>query len=98
IVLDIVVAMSNGRGFMHQVIGAYAPWNPGGNETAHNFQEDITTLCQSMQTSWTMGGNLNTTICSSKRASGGAEAHTQYLCFLREANGHDIWSDYLERN
>jgi hypothetical protein len=98
IALDIILATNNGKGFVHQIIGAYAPWNPGGDETACNFWKDITTLCQDMHTSWTMGGDFNATVCSGKRASGGAEAHAQYHCFLREVNGLDIWSDYPERN
>ncbi|EDR05271.1 uncharacterized protein LACBIDRAFT_329992 [Laccaria bicolor S238N-H82] len=55
----------NGNG--HRIIGAYAPWNPGGTGDVHHFWNDIAQLCLSSPTSWTMAGDFNATVSSLKR-------------------------------
>lgn len=32
IAIDLVLGTANGQRFIHQLIEAYTPWNPGGNE------------------------------------------------------------------
>ena len=77
IALDIILATDNGKGFVHCIIGTYAPWNLGGSEVNHDFWKDITTFCQGTGTSWTMASDFNATVLTSERASGGAKAHAQ---------------------
>jgi hypothetical protein len=98
IALDIILTTPDGRCFRHRFIGAYAPWNPGGSGDVSLFWRDMTSLCQSTTSSWTMAGDFNATIASFERLSGGADARAQYLKFLADTNGHDLWSDFEERS
>ena len=98
VALDIVLPTADGRCFSHRFIGAYAPWNPGGDGDVQRFWSDLTSLCQSTPTSWTMAGDLNATIAPFERVSGGVEARRQYLRFLRETDSIDLWSKYPDRS
>jgi len=82
----------------HRIIGAYAPWNPGGSGNVCLFWDDVAQLCLSSPTPWTMAGDFNTTVLSLEWASGGADAREQYKCFLQTVDGHDLWSDIDERS
>ncbi|KDR73908.1 hypothetical protein GALMADRAFT_71607 [Galerina marginata CBS 339.88] len=86
----------NANGF-HRLIAAYAPWNPGDEGDTSDFWKDMTSLCRSTTTSWTLAGDLNATISLFERRSGGVEARRQYLQFLDLTNGHDLWSDNPDR-
>ena len=45
-----------------------------------------------------MAGDFNVMVASFERLSGGADARTQYLKFLLDTNGHDLWTDVEERS
>jgi hypothetical protein len=30
LIVNVILGTSSGKGFIHRIIGAYAPWNPGG--------------------------------------------------------------------
>ncbi|KAJ7124853.1 hypothetical protein C8R44DRAFT_874714 [Mycena epipterygia] len=97
VAVDVVLQTNNGQDFIHRVIGAYAPWDPGLPESC-NFWPELGNLCCNTTTSWTLGGDLNTTVSTAERRSGGAEARSQFLHFLERVNGHNIWPNYPNRN
>ncbi|KAJ7788248.1 hypothetical protein B0H14DRAFT_3577343 [Mycena olivaceomarginata] len=97
VAVDIVLPTTTGQGFVHRMIGAYAPWDPGAANT-RDFWPDLTALVNSTTTSWSIAGDLNTTVSASEHASGGANAQAQYLKFLMDVNAIDIWSNHPERN
>jgi hypothetical protein len=98
IAVDVILPTSDGKCFQHRLIAAYAPWNPGaaGGDT-NDFWTDMTSLCRSTTTSWSLAGDLNATIAPFERLNGGVEARRQYLQFLRSINGHDLWSNNPDR-
>ncbi|KAJ7185758.1 hypothetical protein C8R46DRAFT_881675, partial [Mycena filopes] len=68
--IDVILPTDAGRGFLHRIIGLYAPWDPGiGNVDldAREFWADVTQLCKETRTSWSLGGDLNATVNSSER-------------------------------
>ena len=90
IAIDVVLGTSNGQGFIHRFIGTYAPWNPGGTDS--DFWTQVTCACQQSPHSWTLAGDVNTTISTLERPSGGQDARRQYLQFLRQSDGLDMWT------
>jgi hypothetical protein len=90
VAVDIILQANDSSSFTHRVIGAYAPWDPGTPAT-RDFWPELTKLCQSTSTSWTLSRDLNATVSSSERSSGGIEARTQYLKFLDSVDGQDLW-------
>lgn len=88
----------DGRCFRHRFIGAYTPWNPEGAGDISHFWRDMTHLCQSTTLSWTMAGDVNATVASFKCLSGGDNARDQYLKFLTDTDGHDLWLDVEEHS
>jgi hypothetical protein len=98
VAIDIILPTLDGGCFGHRIIGAYAPWNPGGAGNVRLFWDDVAQLCLSSPTSWTMAGDFNATISSLERASGGADAREQYRRFIQIVDGHDLWSDNDERS
>ena len=97
IAIDVILPTPNGGGIPHRIIGCYAPWNPGETDVNRDFWEDLTNLCRSTTTSWTLAGDLNATVAPFERHSGGTEARRQFLQFLRRSNGHDLWMDNPDR-
>ncbi|KAJ7789203.1 hypothetical protein B0H14DRAFT_3503274 [Mycena olivaceomarginata] len=97
VAVDIILQANDSSSFTYRVIGAYAPWDPGTPAT-RDFWPELTKLCQSTSTSWTLGGDLNATVSSSERSSGGIEARTQYLKFLDSVDGQDLWYNSPDRN
>jgi hypothetical protein len=89
VAIDVVLSTTSGKGFVHRIIGAYALWNPGGDEG--EFWKQVAMICQSSQHSWSLAGDLNATISAVERPSGGADWRRQYARFLLEANGFDMW-------
>ena len=77
----------------HRIIGAYAPWNPGGTGDVCHFWTDIAQLCLSSPMPWTMAEDFNVTVSSLERSNGGGDAREQYKYFLQTVDGHDLWSD-----
>jgi hypothetical protein len=98
IAVDIVIPTDDGRGFPHRIVAAYAPWDPGEDDNTRNFWGEVAKVCNSAQHGWTLSGDLNATVHSSERQTGGGLARTQYLNFLTVTDGHDLWSDYPERS
>jgi hypothetical protein len=98
IVVDVVLATNRGKGFLHRIIGCYAPWNPGGDDLTKRFWPELTNICQHSSSSWTMAGDFNATVSTLETASGGAEARSAYLRFLLDTNGHDLWTENDNRN
>lgn len=64
VAIVIVLSTLNGGCEGHRIIGAYAPWNPGGVGDVRYFWNDIAQLCLSSPTLWTMAGDFNATISS----------------------------------
>jgi hypothetical protein len=89
VAVDIILGTSTGIGFTHRTIGAYAPWNPGVDDG--NFWTQIAKVFQNSQHSWTLAGDLNATISSVERPSGGNDARRQFVRFLNETNGFELW-------
>ena len=90
IAIDVVLGTSNGQGFIHRFIGTYAPWNPGGTDS--DFWTQVTCACRQSPHSWTLAGDVNATISTLERPSGGQDARRQYLQFLRQSDGLDMWA------
>ncbi|KAJ7816163.1 hypothetical protein B0H14DRAFT_3744213 [Mycena olivaceomarginata] len=97
VAVDIVLPTTTGQGFIHRMIGAYAPWDPGFPDT-RDFWPDLTALVKSTTTSWSVTGDLNATVSASERTSGGANARTQFIKFLNEVDAVDIWSNNPQCN
>jgi hypothetical protein len=97
IALDVVLPNTGGNYSVHRMIGTYAPWDPGGDDGTRPFWSDMTNLCNATNSSWTVAGDLNTTVTPFERLTGGQEARRQYLEFLSIADGHDLWSDNEDR-
>ena len=98
IALDLVLPTSDGDCYLHCLIGVYAPWNPGDEGVSHSFWADLTALCKSTKTAWTLAGDLNATVSSFERTSGGQVAWTQFLQFLTNTDAHDLWTNYPDRS
>lgn len=98
IALDLVLPTSDGRCCSHRLIGAYAPWNPGDAGVSRSFWADLTQLCKSTHGAWTLAGDLNATVSSFERVSGGTDARTQYLRFLADTDAQDLWMNYPDRS
>jgi len=96
--INIILTTPDNRCFRHRFIGAYALWNPGGIGDVSLFWHDMTSLCLSTTSSWTMAGDFNATVASFEHLSGGADTRAQYLKFLSDTNGHDLWSNVEERS
>jgi hypothetical protein len=90
IAIDLVLGTSIGRGFIHRFVGTYTPWNPGG--TDNEFWTQITQICQQSPHSWTLAGDVNATVSTLERHTGGQDTRRQYLQFLCLSNGLDVWA------
>ncbi len=97
IVMDVVLPNTNGNHSTHRLIGTYAPWNPGGDDRTRPFWSDMTELCLATNSSWTVAGDLNATVSTRERQTGGQEAQSQFLQFLENSREHDLWSDNEDR-
>ncbi|KAK7015985.1 hypothetical protein R3P38DRAFT_2786379 [Favolaschia claudopus] len=100
IALDVVLPTNGGQGFLHRLIGTYAPWNPGGNGSnpeAANYWTELTSFVNSCTHTWTVAGDLNATITALERASDNSDARAQFLRFLNDCDAHDLWRDRIDR-
>lgn len=98
IAVDVVIPLDSGLGFTHRIIAAYAPWNVTNTSETAAFWTEATKLCNSTPHSWTLLGDLNATVVQAERKSGGSDARTHYLNFLRLSKGFDLWMNYPERS
>ena len=96
--VDIVIPLSNGSGFTHRVIAVYAPWDVGDTCETAAFWTEASRLCLAASNSWTLLGDLNATVTQAERKSGGNDARSHYLNFLRRSNGFDLWTNYPEHS
>ncbi|KAJ4468947.1 hypothetical protein C8R41DRAFT_984600 [Lentinula lateritia] len=97
VAVDIAVQTSNGQAFIHRIFGVYAPWDPGNIETQQFWPKLTQIICQT-QTSWSLAGDTNATVNAEERSMGGGDARTQFIKFLNDVNGQDLWSLQPERN
>ena len=98
IALDLVLPTRDGRCYSHRFIGTYVPWNPGMDDLSRAFWPSLTSLCQTSEVPWTIAGDLNATVASFERKTGGSLSRQLYLTFLSQTGGHDLWSDYPDRS
>lgn len=96
IALDLLLPSSDGGGFIHRIFGVYAPWNPGGDGLTAQFWPKLSQLCNTTPHSWTLIGDLNTTVSPAEQS--GSENRTPYTNFLQSTGGKDIWKQYPLRN
>ncbi len=94
IALDLFLPTSDGHCYLHCLIRVYAPWNPGDEGVSRSFWTYLTAFCKSTTTAWTLAGDLNATVSSFERTSGGLAAYTQFLQFLANTNSHNLWVNY----
>jgi hypothetical protein len=90
IAIDFVLGTSSGCGFIHHFIGVYAPWNPGSAD--NDFWTQVTLICQQSPYSWTLAGDINATVSTVECPSGGQDMRHQYLQFLHQSDGRDLWT------
>ena len=72
ITIYLVLGTVNGQGFIHQLIRAYTPWNPGGNKGG--FWSKITDITNDASYLWTLAGDVNATVASMEHTGGGLDA------------------------
>ena len=80
---------------IHCFIGTYAPWNPG--ITDNDFWAQVTFICQQSPYSWTLAGNVNAMVLMLEHLTGGQDARCQYLWFLHQSDGQNLWMLNLNR-
>ncbi|PPR01351.1 hypothetical protein CVT26_015409 [Gymnopilus dilepis] len=92
VALDLSISTVNHRTFSHRLIGAYAPWDPGGDDDAVLFWPAITDLCNTAPYSWSISGDLNVSL-STMETSSSMPSLTRHLytLFLRNTNAIDLW-------
>jgi len=90
ITIDFVLGTSSGHGFIHHFVGVYALWNPGSAD--NDFWMQVTLICQQSPYSWTLAGDVNATVSTIERPSGGQDMRRQYLQFLHQLDGRDLWT------
>jgi hypothetical protein len=96
IAVDVVLGTSSGKGFVHRIIGAYAPWNPGIDDG--EFWTQVAKVCHGLQHSWLLARDLNATLSLVEQLSGGTDMRRLFTRFLQEANGLDLWENRVDRN
>jgi hypothetical protein len=81
VALDLVMGTNTGRGFIHRFIGVYAPWNPGSDTNDTSFWNEVTKICNQAAFSWSIAGDLNATVSTTERASGGNDARRHRIAY-----------------
>ena len=100
--LDLIIPTTEGGGFTHRLIGIYAPWDPGNQDS--NFWHSLSTLCSSSPFSWSVHGDFNATLSFAESSSTAPQidnSRQAYSAFLQETNGLDLWwsqPDYSLQN
>jgi hypothetical protein len=90
IAIDFVLGTSSGRGFIHHFVGVYALWNPGSAD--NDFWMQVTLICQQSPYLWTLAGDINTMVSTIECPLGGQDTRCQYLQFLHQSDGWDLWT------
>ncbi|KAK1216050.1 hypothetical protein PQX77_021327 [Marasmius sp. AFHP31] len=96
ILVDAVIPTANGHGFPHRVIGLYAPFDPGPNNSyLSTFWDHISSLCEGASYSWSIIGDINATL-SPDESSGSTDRNNPNQMFLNRflerVQGIDIWT------
>ena len=100
--LDLIIPTTEGGGFTHRLIGIYAPWDPGNQDSS--FWHSLSTLCSSSPFSWSVHGDFNATLSFAESSSTAPQidnSRQAYSAFLQETNGLDLWRsqpDYSLQN
>ncbi|KAJ3924545.1 MAG: hypothetical protein NXY57DRAFT_1044854, partial [Lentinula lateritia] len=68
------------------------------NIETQQFWPKLTQIICQTQTSWSLAGDTNATVNAEERSMGGGDARTQFIKFLNDVNGQDLWSLQPERN
>ncbi|KAJ3831359.1 hypothetical protein F5878DRAFT_676035 [Lentinula raphanica] len=95
VTVDIVIPTMSGRGFIHRLIGLYAPFDPGErNAEAITFWNHITDICLSAPYSWSFIGDCNLTLTEAESSGADREGVCRelYNQCLNRAHGSDIWT------
>ena len=92
VALDLIIGTDAGKGFIHRFVGVYAPWNPGLENNETGFWNEVAKICNGAAFSWSIAGDLNATVSTTERASGGTDAKRHFLHFLDKTKGVDLWS------
>ncbi|KAJ7843689.1 hypothetical protein B0H13DRAFT_2364654 [Mycena leptocephala] len=79
---------------VHRFIGAYAPWDPGSTE-GRRFWSSLATFVNTTSTSWTIAGDLNTTVSAIERPSDNARDRAPYLAFLDSLLESDLYESTI---
>ncbi|KAJ3512820.1 hypothetical protein NLJ89_g3299 [Agrocybe chaxingu] len=97
VALNLTIPTSSGHGFIHRLIGVYAPWNPGisqGDNDQNTFWPTLTELCLAAPYSWLLIGDLNVSMTADETTSvsfSSSPARLLYSDLLHAAGGIDIW-------
>jgi hypothetical protein len=81
VALDLVIGTDTGKGFVHRFVGVYAPWNPGLENNDAGFWNEVAKICNGAVLSWSLAGDLNATVSTTERASGGLDAKRHSFSF-----------------
>jgi hypothetical protein len=92
ICVDVVVSsLSSSSSFIHHVFSVYAPCDPGADDLSLNFWPCLTDVVQGSKTSWSLFGDLNTTVSVHEHTSDNVQAQCMYNKFLTSTHGTDLW-------
>lgn len=96
VVLDLVIPTVTGRGFIHRLVGVYAPWNPGGTsqDQQNSFWPSVLELCRNARFSWSLIGDLNVCLTTDETTSLAFpynHSRSLYLNFLHSSMAIDVW-------
>ena len=94
VTVDIILGTSSSKAFVHRFIGAYTPWNPSTDDG--DFWTQVAKICNDLQNSSSLTGDLNSAISAVEHPSGGTDARRQYSRFLQETNSFDQWGSKLD--
>ncbi|KAF5367841.1 hypothetical protein D9615_010570 [Tricholomella constricta] len=99
VALDLIIPTANNQGFIHRLIGIYAPWDPGTEP--HQFWPDIADICNSTPHSWSLHGDFNATTAFSESSASThrlSNSRVAYSTFLRVTAGVDLWAQIPDRH
>ena len=95
VVLDIILPLKDGDASTHRLLGIYAPWDPGtDSDDLRSFWDAVTALSRQARNSWSLLGDLNTTLYSDESTSSLHHyAHSRHLYtkFLSTSDSVDLW-------
>ncbi|KAG6822432.1 hypothetical protein H0H92_013905, partial [Tricholoma furcatifolium] len=99
VAVDVVIPTTEQTGFVHRIIGVYAPWDPG--ENPGQFWSSIADVCRSSSHSWSVHGDFNVSLTSIESISAPSHGHSPrdaYRTFLANTYAVDLWSLIPDRH